>query len=163
MVGLVNEIETRFWAKVDVRGPDECWPWLASTARGYGQFGLGDGTLTRAHRYAWSLANGPVPEGLWVLHSCDNRPCCNAAHLFVGTRQANVDDMCSKRRHWAHKGMSGNQGIRNGRAKLVDADVLRIRERFARGESQSRIALDFPVGRIKIGHIVRRESWTHLP
>lgn len=164
MVGQVNEIEARFWAKVDVREDDECWPWLASTCRGgYGQFGLGHGKLTRAHRYVWSLTNGPIPEGLWVLHSCDSPSCCNPSHLFAGTRQANVDDMCSKRRHWAHKGLPGNRGVENGRAKLVDADVLRIRHRFACGESQTRIARDFPVSRNKIGQIVRRESWTHVP
>lgn len=159
----MTAVEVRFWSKTDVRGPEECWPWLASTARGgYGQFAIRHGSLTPAHRYAWTLANGPIPDGLWVLHSCDNPPCCNPAHLFLGTQQDNVDDMCSKRRHWAHKGMSGNRGTKNGRAKLNDADVHLIRHRFACGESQSRIALDYPVSRIKIGHIVRRESWSHL-
>ena len=72
--------------------PDQCWPWTGPTLRdGYGQFNVG-GTSYRAHRVAWELTNGPIPDGLEVLHACDNPPCCNPAHLSVGTHAENVAD-----------------------------------------------------------------------
>ena len=155
--------EARFWAKVARGSETECWPWTASTAGGgYGQFGLRAGSCIPAHRFAWVATHGPILDGLWVLHRCDNRPCCNPAHLFLGTRQDNMDDMVAKRRHWAHRGLPGNLGEQNGRAKLTAEQVREIRKRHADGESQSSIARDYPVGRIKVGQIVRGESWRHL-
>ena len=88
----------RFWAKV--RKTDGCWLWTAGTfARryGYGQFGL-NGHPHKAHRLAWEFTNGPIPEGLSVLHHCDNPPCVNPAHLFLGTRGDNTRDMMMKGR-----------------------------------------------------------------
>src|SRR5690606_32428514 len=71
----------RFWGKVDVRGPSECWPWKASTwPSGYGQFRM-DGRPTGAHRVAYAVTRGDIPAGLHVLHRCDNPPCVNPNHL----------------------------------------------------------------------------------
>lgn len=85
---------------VDVRGPDECWPWKASTCEGYGQF-RHEGGKKYAHVAAYEEEHGPVPEGQIVRHTCDNRPCCNPGHLQAGTYQDNVDDMISRGRgHW---------------------------------------------------------------
>lgn len=91
----------RFWEKVDRRSPDECWPWLgrARTSFGYGAFAIGRDRANRAHRIAWELTNGPVPVGLSALHRCDNPPCCNPAHLFLGTQADNIADMVAKGRH----------------------------------------------------------------
>lgn len=92
------DLATRFWAKVDRRGPDECWPWLAVTNHGgYGMVSV-DNVMRRAHRVAWELVNGPIPEGIKVLHRCDVRACCNPGHLFLGTQRANIDDMVAKGR-----------------------------------------------------------------
>lgn len=87
-------LEARFWEKVDKRGPDECWPWRASRYRtGYGRFGVGPASSrvqTSAHRVAFDLANGPIPEGLVVDHICAVRECVNPRHLQVLTNAANI-------------------------------------------------------------------------
>jgi hypothetical protein len=73
-------LEQRFWEKVDRRGPDECWPWLASTdGKGYGSFRVGK--HQRAHRFAYELLIGPIPAGLVIDHLCRNRACVNPAHM----------------------------------------------------------------------------------
>jgi hypothetical protein len=95
-------VSARFWPKVDASGgKDACWPWLASTTSwGYGQIWVGETNLG-AHRVAWSLAHGcSVPAGGHVLHHCDNPPCVNPAHLFLGTDVDNIRDRDSKGRAW---------------------------------------------------------------
>ena len=96
---MTPAIEARFWAKVDKRGPDECWPWLATlTTRGYGQFWFVT-RPRRAHIVAWELANGqPFPEGMVGCHRCDNPPCVNPAHIWPGTRSENLLDAARKGR-----------------------------------------------------------------
>jgi hypothetical protein len=93
--------EERFWARVDSSGGLwGCWPWMGARERnGYGQ--LGNRILRKhlkAHRVAYELAVGPIPEGFLVCHACDNPPCCNPSHLFVGTGADNTHDMIAKGR-----------------------------------------------------------------
>lgn len=87
-------------AKHVVRGPD-CWSWSGATRNGYGVLGRGrrDEGLVYAHRLAWELVNGPIPEGMCVLHACDNRICTNPEHLWLGTKTDNNRDMSAKGRH----------------------------------------------------------------
>ena len=94
-------IADRFWPKVDRRAPDECWPWTASKYKnGYGQIGVGgrDMGVTGAHRVAWELTHGAVPDGFFVCHRCDNPGCVNPNHLFVAAPKANTWDMIEKGR-----------------------------------------------------------------
>ena len=87
----------RFWRRVS-KG-DECWLWTAYKSGGYGVLCCGRrGLNRRAHRVAWEITNGPIPEGLYVCHSCDNPSCVRPAHLFLGTQSHNMSDMWRKER-----------------------------------------------------------------
>lgn len=88
----------RFWAHLPDRG-DGCWEWTGGTLAtgGYGKLSV-NGAERRAHRFSYELLVGPIPDGLCVLHRCDNRPCCNPSHLFLGTRRDNNYDMATKKR-----------------------------------------------------------------
>ena len=93
-------IADRFWEKVSKT--DSCWVWTGVKTRGgYGYLHKSSGTeqqSRRAHRISWELHNGQIPDGLWVLHKCDNPPCVNPDHLFLGDRKANMDDCAAKGR-----------------------------------------------------------------
>lgn len=89
----------RFWVKVEIKSEDECWNWTAfKNKQGYGRFGSSSCRCVNAHRVSWTIAFGPIPEGHFVCHRCDNPSCVNPKHLFTGTRQDNVDDMVIKKR-----------------------------------------------------------------
>lgn len=91
----------RFWSKVDKSaGVDACWPWTAKSKHkaGYGVISV-DGKRNVSHRVAWELARGEIPPGMHVCHKCDNPPCCNPSHYFLGTPADNVLDMVDKGRH----------------------------------------------------------------
>ena len=93
-----NKPADRFWENVDQTG--DCWEWkLAGYPSGYGNLYWGR-RKTYVHRIAWELTNGPIPDGLEVCHTCDNPPCCNPDHLFLGTHQENIQDSVEKGR-WA--------------------------------------------------------------
>ena len=86
----------RFWMKVDVRADSECWPYLGWVSK-YGRFSL-DRSRVDAHRVAWLLVHGDPGDDL-VCHTCDNMPCCNPSHLFLGSHGDNNMDMARKGRH----------------------------------------------------------------
>jgi hypothetical protein len=114
---LVARCRARFWSKVRVGREDECWPYLAAKKdNGYGYFGLSrDAGMIGAHRFAWISTYGEA-GGLYVCHRCDNRPCCNPRHLWLGTAKENQQDMASKGRVYSY--VKDNPDIRrtaNGR------------------------------------------------
>lgn len=99
-----------FWAKVDKSaGPDGCWPYLGFRKwDGYGwiqRYIDGKPKNMTSHRFAWILTNGIPDDGMHILHRCDNPPCCNPAHLFLGTHQDNMKDKQAKGRSKNHKGL----------------------------------------------------------
>lgn len=152
--------EVRFWPKVR-KGP-KCWEWTASkNPRGYGRFRmrpLKRGWMVEyAHRLSWILAFGPIPEGMQVLHECDNPPCVRPAHLFLGTISDNMADKVAKGRQL--------QGERKAGAKLTSSQVLEIRRRYKGSRTRPRqkdLALEFGVSQRTISRIIRRKKWKHL-
>lgn len=152
----MTTLEERFWEKVAKGGPGECWPWTANCDRdGYGRMSV-KGKQARAHRISYQINRGPIPNGLNVLHKCDNPRCVNPKHLFLGT---NGDNMADKTR----KGRAARVcGERNGGALLSEKDVLTIRSRHKKGETQISIAKDFDVSRRCIGRIVTYDRWAHI-
>jgi len=150
----VRSLAERFWAKVDRRGPDDCWPWTAATnEHGYGVLrpqGRRCGPGLKAHRVAAVLAGMDI-EGRDVLHSCDNPPCCNAAHLRPGTPADNAADMVERDRV-AH-------GERAGTAKLTVAEAIEIRRRRLAGERRKEVAAAFGVSGATVTRIASGQGW----
>lgn len=139
--------------------PMDCWSWSGATgAFGYGQIRF-DGRLFLAHRLSYELAYGPIPSGRLVMHSCDNPPCCNPAHLSLGTHADNHADMRAKGRHQIRNRVVGS---RHWKALLNEENVRYIRSQIAAGAVKSRLARQFNVSRGAIQDIAAKRSWTHL-
>lgn len=151
-------IKKRFWSFVDVRGDDECWPWLAGFYdSGYGQFTYKRKKKyikVKASRFAWRLTKGKIPKGLLVCHSCDNPPCCNPNHFFLGTYKDNSHDSMNKKRH--------TYGVFHPGAKIGDTEVVKIFKLRSLGYSQSSIGEVVGLSQTHIGRILRRERWSHI-
>jgi hypothetical protein len=169
----------RFWSKVDKtpgQGPHgECWEWRGGKIpSGYGQMWLyrqNGRKAFSASRLMYKLATGEDPCPLLVLHTCDNPPCCNPEHLFLGTNQDNIDDMVAKGRHSfatnnpMHNRVSVDKrtGENSSSAILTEVQVSHIRELLSAGNTQLSIANAFGVSRFCIGSIHLRKTWKHMP
>lgn len=138
----------RFWSKVERHGEDECWRWTAQINElGYGCYWL-NGKNTRAHRVAWELTHGPIPDGMVVRHRCQGK-CVNPNHLELGTRSENQMDRV--------RDGTSNRGERHGMSKLSEHQVRMIKQR--RDQSASALAREFGVGRSTIGSILNGTRW----
>ena len=159
---VIETLRNRFWAKVDTSaGASACWPWKAFRLRnGYGTIGVGGraGGKEMAHRAAWILTNGPIPAGMFVCHTCDNPPCVNPAHLFLGTPADNMRDMRTKGR----QRFPGAPGVRNAKAKLDELGVIRIFELKLAGRTQKQIAELLCVSQPSVSGVLRGATWSHL-
>ena len=142
----------QFWLRVDIRGPDDCWLWKGRiNDAGYGIF-QHDCRRYRAHRYAYSIATTLIslaaPEDKrntnFVLHRCDNRRCCNPAHLFLGSYQDNVRDMHSKQRNARYK------------ASFPREEIAEIQLLASKGCSERYLAAQFNVSRAVIRRALGR-------
>jgi hypothetical protein len=151
----------RFWIKVKRGRENECWPWVAKSVSpyGYGLFHWGRWKLNGAHIFSWELANGPVPKGLCVLHRCDNPPCCNPSHLFIGTRKQNAEDMMKKGRD-GHGQMPGEL---NPNHTLTEQQAIQIIEmKLTNRRDYVRAGETFVVGHLAIWRLSTGRSWRHL-
>jgi len=144
----------RYWEKVNVKGPDDCWEWMAGIRGfGYGRFWF-KRKCVPAHRFSWELRNGGIPEGMLVCHSCDNPSCVNPEHLFLGTQSDNIQDALKKDRM--------SNGERNGFSKLIDEQVLSIRREYKEGKSQAELTRKHGVSKSTIHFVVTRKTWKHI-
>lgn len=138
-----------FWARVAKGEPDSCWPWTSSrTSNGYGRFRFSRGRH-RAHRIAFLLSYGEAPEGVGVLHTCDNPPCCNPAHLFLGSQSENVRDMVNK----------GRCRAQYNAVKLSHEIVGELRQLNAAGHSFNALAARFGIHRTTVARAATGRSW----
>lgn len=154
---------SRFWAKVNKDGPvvrpnlGACWIWTgARYPSGYGA-SVYEGHQTHAHRVSWQMKNGPLPDGMWVLHHCDNRPCVRPDHLFEGTAQDNVDDMMKKGRNGYRRFVGSDHGM----ARLTPQEVAEIRALAGR-QPVAETARQFGVSWSHTKRIQTGEAWSSV-
>lgn len=146
------KVVRRFAKKVEEQA-NGCWTWTGCRVpRGYGQFYPTTGRMVYAHRFAWMLFGGAIPNKKLVLHHCDSPPCVCPQHLFIGSHKDNLMDAFAKGRH---RPPITERGERHPSAKLSDEDVARIRDRLQLGHRQVDIAADFGVTQTRISQIKR--------
>lgn len=150
---------TALLARLDMSG--ECWIWTGATNNhGYGRFGAG----LYVHRAIYQLTIGPLEEGQFVLHHCDNPPCARPSHLFAGTHSDNMRDMVAKGRNAAavHPELVV-RGERVHGAKLTAAQVTEMRELFARGGvSKMDLARSYGLSHFAVRAILAGQTWKHV-
>lgn len=153
------DLRERFFCKVETEGHGGCWRWTASyRTTGYGQMRIVEGGRASnrgAHQISYELHKGPIPQGMDVCHTCDNRWCVNPLHLWAGTRKENVADAAAKKR------MLGNRspGEKHHQAKLTEEIVREIRCSPLKGVE---LATKHGVTKTTISDIRNRRSWTHI-
>jgi hypothetical protein len=154
-----NGLVERFMTHVDTESsPNGCWVWKAHVKEGYGYFNIGYSRWHRAHRVSYLLFKGAIPEGLFVLHQCDNPPCVNPEHLSVGTHQENMRQRVMRGRYNTQV-----RGSKHAKSKLTAEQVVQIRELYGTGEfSQTKLGEMFGVTVGSISDIVRNRVWRHL-
>jgi hypothetical protein len=147
--------ENRFEAKF-TRGPD-CWEWTGGrSSDGYGSFSIA-GKHIGAHRFAWIYANGSIPDGAHVLHRCDNPPCVNPEHLFLGTHFDNMRDCGAKGRR------SHIRGEKHGASRVTFREVTAIRYAYAlAGCQQVDLARAVGISQQLVSNIVNGKSWVRF-
>jgi hypothetical protein len=140
-----------FWSYINKT--DECWNWLGCVDRntGYGKLSFNGRKNSSPHRVAYELTFGIIPIGMWVLHKCDNRICCNPSHLFLGTSEDNINDMLNKGRNPI--------GEKVGTSKLTKEEVVSIKEMLGDGMKHIDIARMFGVKKVTISAIATKRNW----
>lgn len=163
--GETDKWAARFWKRVE-RSPG-CWLWTGARRGGYGLIRQGNAVIG-AHRASYIIHFGAVPDGLFVCHHCDNRPCVNPAHLYAGTPAENSADMYRRGRvsvkEYVPPVAPEWSGENNPRSKLTNAAVLSIRQRWAREDrpTQRTLGAEYGVDASLISDVVRRRIWRHI-
>jgi len=156
----------RFWARITKA---TCWEWTgALNEKGYGLVGV-DGRTPKAHRVAWELTHGPIPDDACVLHRCDNPACCNPDHLFLGSRADNNADMLAKGRHRSRVDTRTPldqclyaRGEDHHKAKMTVDTVRALRADRERGLSYSELGAKYGIDASAAYKIVARKTWGHV-
>ncbi len=153
--------EERLKRMTSVDDATGCHNWTGSKTNGYGRLIIGSRTdgsrrTISAHRLAFESFRGPIPAGMEVCHKCDNPSCINPNHLFVGTKQDNMDDRDAKGRNKVQV------GEKNGQAKLTEADVRSIRRLRSIGHTYKSIASRFGVDKMTVLRAAKGEQWAHV-
>jgi len=161
-----NTPEERFWNQVDknserrsqVGKEKDCWEWCGALhSKGYGKFTWND-KMSYAHRIAYEISNGTIPDNIYVCHTCDNPCCCNPDHLFLGTPLDNFLDMLQKERNPDYICKSGEYNIA---AVLTEEQVLDIIEKH-NTLGYRKLAEQYGVAPSTIRNIIKGKNWTHL-
>ncbi len=147
-----------FWSRIQYGGEDDCWEWTGGrTVTGYGLY-----KTFYAHRIMASVMKGGDVGDFVVCHKCDNPPCCNPHHLFVGTLGDNARDARDKGRLRLEEAWASCRGEKNPLTKLTADDVREIKRRARNGEGATKIAKDYPCGNTAISNIVKGRNWAHI-
>ncbi len=160
----------RFYERVNDGAPSDCWPWTGYVDnKGYGRVNLAHGICLCAHRVAYLLATGIDPVGKQVCHHCDNPPCCNPHHFFIGTMADNMADRDRKgrgatgERSGSRKYPHLHQGENSGRHILTEDQVREIRARYdPNNVTAIDLALESGVSKYCIRNVVYRNRWKHI-
>jgi hypothetical protein len=150
-------LEARYWPKVDRRGDDECWDWIAKAHHpyGYGRMTAGRGVNLKAHQIAYALTNGPLGKEV-VRHSCDRPQCCNPSHLIAGTQADNMADAKAKGRT---KNPPVHLGEKHPKAKFSEWDALTICQDR---RSAWIVARQYGISSKTVYRLRRGETWKDL-
>jgi hypothetical protein len=152
------DAETRLTSRLKADGDCPVWTGCRNWA-GYGKMSV-NGKLWATHRFAYQLANGPIPEGVHICHHCDNPPCCNPRHLYAGSDQTNADDRKTRGRQ--RNGMLIVRGEGHGMSKITDEDVREIRRLRRSGLTHAAISSRFNIGKAMVSHITNWRCWRHV-
>ena len=146
----------RFYSKTILNEKTRCLEWIGSKIpKGYGQFRF-NGKSRRAHRFIYEFHHGVIPDGMLVLHKCDNPSCCEISHLFLGTNDENMKDMVNKGRSWKPKGELSPF------TKLTDAIVKEIKKDIFAGMINKEIQEKYDVSQTVVSLIKNNKTWTHV-
>lgn len=151
--GRKQPAEERFWLFVNKETGNDCWEWIGSLVWGYGQIKINK-KMIKGHRFSYELHHGPIPEGMVVMHSCDNRKCVNPLHLSIGTPAQNNKDKVDKNRQ--------AKGSAHAASKLNEEQVKEIREKLILGLTQRAIAKEYKVSQKCVCNINTGKNWTHV-